>query len=525
MIQHIYRILILMVGATLWLGWVIKHSEPDSNIGLRFIRQAEQIDGGLWRDGLVRGIDHPLHPVGIVAVHRLLGGAGPISWQRAALVLCFASVVLLVVPVYLLALELFGDRTAWLASLLVVLNPIVGSIVVNVLSESTFLLFWTFGLWGAVRFLREGRFLWLPLATGFSVLAYLTRPEGILLPAALTATLLFLPLLPATRINWPRWWGAIAFVLVGIVFLVGPYVALKGGVGTKPGIARVLGLAPRSQPLALERETPLPPDQTTFETYRIATTRMLGAFQSAVTLSLFPFGLLGLGLVLARSLPARSRAWLFLGMVLIASVVAMVRLHATGGYCTARHALIPALILTLAAAYALDWLLGKVAIPGWWFGLAGERIRPGPAIWGVLISVLIMIPDVRSLGPVCPGPYWAYIATGDWLAQNTRGRERVLDLTDWSLYFSQRPGYSVADVRDAVDDPNTRWIVVRGPRIEANWHYDQIIQELIDGREPVALLPVQIGPDQAPISIYDRYTAALPTATANNRENAETWRQ
>ena len=283
MIQHIYRILILMAGSTLWLGWVIKHSEPDSNVGLRYIRQAEQIDGGLWHDGLVSGIDHPLHPLGIAAVHRILGGAGPTSWQRAALVLCFASVVLLVVPVYLLALELFGGRAAWLAALLVILNSNVGSVVVDVLSESTFLLFWTFGLWGSVRFLREGRFLWLPLAIGFGALAYLTRPEGLLLPVALMATLLILPMFPATRINWPRRWGAIAFVLAGLVFLVGPYIALKGGVGTKPGIARVLGLAPRSQPLALERETPLQPEQTTFETYRIASIRMLEAFQSAVT--------------------------------------------------------------------------------------------------------------------------------------------------------------------------------------------------------------------------------------------------
>ncbi len=167
MIQHIYRVLILMAGSTLWLGWVIKHSEPDSNVGLRYIHQAEQIDRGHWHDALVGGIDHPIHPMGIAAVHRMLGGEGPTSWQRAALVLCFVSVVLLVIPVYLLALELFGGRAAWLAALLVILNSNIGSVVVNVLSESTFLAFWTFGLWGSVRFLREGRFLWLPLAIGF----------------------------------------------------------------------------------------------------------------------------------------------------------------------------------------------------------------------------------------------------------------------------------------------------------------------------------------------------------------------
>ena len=175
------------------------------------------------------------------------------------------------------------------------------------------------------------------------------------------------------------------------------------------------------------------------------------------------------------------------------------------------------MILMLAAAFAFDWLMDKLAFPGWWFGLAHERIRPGPAIWAVLISSLIMIPNSRSLGPFSPGPYWIYIATGDWLAQNTREPERVLDLTDWSLYFSQRSGYNVADVGDAMSDPNTRWIVVRSPQIEENWHYDQVIRELIGGRAPVALLPIEIGPNQAPVCIYDRYPPALPAAAANNR--------
>ena len=165
------------------------------------------------------------------------------------------------------------------------------------------MLWWSFGLWAAVRFLREGRFLWLPLAIGFGALAYLTRPEGMLLPVALAATLLILPLLRATRINWPRWWRALVFVLAGLVFLVGPYIAIKGGLGTKPGIARVLGLAQQSQPLALEREQPLPAKQTTFETYRLATARMLEAHGGAVTLPLLPFSLLGLALAV-HSRPA-----------------------------------------------------------------------------------------------------------------------------------------------------------------------------------------------------------------------------
>ena len=97
-----------------------------------------------------------LHPLGIAVTHHLLGGDTPASWQRAALVLSCACVILLVIPIYLLTLELFGERAAWLACLLMTVNPVVDDIVVNVLSESTFLVWWTFGLWCAVRFLRGG---------------------------------------------------------------------------------------------------------------------------------------------------------------------------------------------------------------------------------------------------------------------------------------------------------------------------------------------------------------------------------
>ena len=302
--NHALRILLLLAGSTLLLGWVIKHSEPTSSIGLRYIEQAQRVEAGGWREVLYSGIDHPLHPLGIAAAHRLFDGDSPASWQRAALLFSFVSAVLLVIPIYLVALELFGEGAAFLGVALVMANAAIGSIVVNVLSETSFLFWWSFGLWAAVRFLREGRFVWLPLAVAFGTLAYLTRPEGILLPVAVALAMLILPLQRATRINWPRWWGAIMLIVGGAVLLAGPFVAIKGGLGTKPGIARVLGLAPHSAPLALEREKPLPPDQTTIETYTLAGERTIESVVGAVTLPLLPFALVGL--VLAAHAPGGS---------------------------------------------------------------------------------------------------------------------------------------------------------------------------------------------------------------------------
>jgi hypothetical protein len=383
------------------------------------------------------------------------------------------------------------------------------------------LLWWTFGLWVAIRFLREGRFLWLPGVIGLGALAYLTRPEGMLLPVALAASLLISPLFSATRIEWPRWWRALAFLAGGLVVMVGPYVAIKGGVGTKPGIARVLGLAPQAQPLGLERGKPVSPDQSTYRTYHLATIRMMKALRVGVTAPLFPLALGGL--VLVARLRAQARAGVFLAIVLTASALALVRLHATGGYCTARHGLIPVMLLTLAAAGSIAWIMSKIAIPVRCWGVTCEPPRPGRAAWtALLVLLLFVILKANDLGPLNSGPFSVYQATGQWLARNANNNDQVLDLTGWPLFFSQRPGYNFADVYDAPADPHTRWIVVRQPHVDGHWYYSQVLRELIAGREPVALVPPDATPKQIQIRIYDRQSPLPQMAATTNTRAAAT---
>jgi hypothetical protein len=181
--------------------------------------------------------------------------------------------------------------------------------------------------------------------------------------------------------------------------------------------------------------------------------------------------------------------------------------------------------MTLAAAHGLTWLMGRVSIPGRWLGLVHERLRPGPAVWAVLIAFLVVVPNLRALGPLKPGPFSVYQATAAWLEKNTRGTERVLDLTDWSVYFSQRPGYSFANVYEAPADSNTRWIVVRKPHVEGHWHYSEVIRAMIGGRAPVALLPQTAGPTQVQVRIYDRQAPAPETASTTNARGAGTLRK
>jgi hypothetical protein len=348
--------------------------------------------------------------------------------------------------------------------------------------------------------LREGRFTWLPLAIGLGILAYLARPEGMLLPAAMVATLLLLPLHRCTRINWPRWWRALALLVLGSLFLAGPFMALKGGLGTKPAIARVLGLASASPPDALERERPLPANQTVLTTYLLANGRMLRVIRSAVGTPLLPLAILGLWMVPA--LPSRARVWLFLGLILLASALGLVRLHATGGYCTVRHGLVPAMILTLAAGRGLTWLLGRISVPGRWFGLSQERLRPGPVVWAAALLLLFVPPRSSAVAHSWQTPFDLYYDTGLWLAENTQETDSVLDLTDWSLFFSKRPGYRFAHVYEALADSRLRWIVLRMPHLEGHWLYSKAVRELVADRQPVALIPSDARPGELQLRIY-----------------------
>jgi hypothetical protein len=250
---------------------------------------------------------------------------------------------------------------------------------------------------------------------------------------------------------------------------------------------------------------------------------MVEAHCGAVTLPLLPFALLGL--IRAARSTDRLRAWSFLAIVLAISAVALVRLHATGGYLAARHALIPGTILTLFAAGGMTWLVAKISIPGRWLGLGQEHVKPGPAVWVALGALLLIIPLLRSLGPNLPGPFSVYHSTGLWLERNTRSDDAVLDLTDWSLFFSQRPGYGSADVFAAPEDPKTRWIVLREPDDQHAWHYRDVLRELIGDREPVAQVPPDPGPHQLQVRIYDRRTPASLAATVTGPPGEQTQRR
>ncbi|MFO0952737.1 MAG: glycosyltransferase family 39 protein [Isosphaeraceae bacterium] len=503
------RIGLLMLGASALLFWVTHHAEVSFADGLRDVKQARQITLGDLQGGLWQAVDHPLHPLSIAGIHQVLGGGDrPYAWQTAAQAASVIALVLAVIPLYMLGLELFDDdTTATLGVLLVISGRVACDVAVNVLSESTFLLFWAWGLWASARFLREGGFVWLVPAVLAGALAYLTRPEGVLLLLGLVATLLILPVHRGTRIDWPRWWAAVGVLVIGPALLVGPYVALKGGIATRPAVGRLIGVEPEAPPQALEREGPLPEGQTRLQTYAIASARVARAIKGAVTLPLLPCAAVGLFLVTRGAVRVRTRAWLLMGVVTLIAAAGLVRLHATGGYCTVRHALIPGTLLILTAAHGIATVLQSASIDGRRIGLGDGRLQAGPAVWVLVLALLTAWPLYRVKTPYASS-FAPYRAAGLWLSGRPEADGRVLDLTDWSLFFSGRRGAGFAEVLDAAERPGTRFLVVREAHLSGHLHYNEVLRRLVAGKEPVARFPEQPEPHQLQVGVYD---LAAPT--------------
>ncbi|WP_435017381.1 glycosyltransferase family 39 protein [Tundrisphaera sp. TA3] len=513
--SHLARVVLLMGCAAGLLGYIAGRSSILFADGLRYIDQAKRLDRDTNPDNLFRSIDHPAYPLAIAGAHRLIGGTGPESWQVAAQAASVAAGVLLVVPLYLIALEMFGAASAWLAVFLTFLVPLTGQVMADTLSESWFLLFWSWGVWCGLRFLREGTFGWLPTTTIFAALAYWVRPEGVLLPVAMVATLAAVPLLRSTRMNWPRWWAAVAFLVIGPACLVAPIVAMKGGLATKPAVARLMGATAKSAPTAVERQKPLDPDQTETQTWVLAVRAMAISVRDAVTIPLLPFALLGL--IFAWPPGVRARPWVFLGTIMVAWCLALVRLHATSGYCTPRHAMILAFPLIASAAFGLTRLFETLAIPGRWLGLDDVKYTAGPLVRLLALGGLIWSNSGEIREPLNQR-FAGYRGAAEYLKANVPEGEKIVDVTGYSQFYGERPGYTYADLVAAKADKSIRRLVVRDAHLVGSWWYCDEIRILVGDRKPVATFPENPKPKQPVILVYDWSDKAVETARAKSAE-------
>jgi 4-amino-4-deoxy-L-arabinose transferase-like glycosyltransferase len=509
---HWRRLGLLMLAASLLLGWLAAHTSIFYTDGLRYIAQAKTIDEGSITQGLVRSVDQPVYPLAIVVVHRLVGGETPRDWQRAAQLAAVAAGVLVVIPLYLIALELFGSSCAWLACLLIYLVPFNGHVLADALSEGTFLLFWSFGVWASLKLLRTGHLAWLLLVVAASVLAYLTRPEGLVILVSLVAALVVLTFCPALAFprSTRRW--ALGLLVVGSLAAAGPFMFLKGGISTKPSMSRLLGLAPRAGAMAVERERPLDADQSTSTTVLFAARAVIRAVARATTIPLLLLAPLGI-VAGCGSQPGR-RSWIFLGIMLGLSTLALLRVHATAGYCTPRHALVVSWILILAAAAGIQQL---VALLSQRAAMRLENRWTTRRIEGVFATISLggwlLFWGPALVSPIDSG-FSGYRQAGEWLARFSGAPERILDLKGLALFYAGKPGYTFTNLTAGTHDPAVRWVVAHDAFLRGPWDYCELLRRRVADRRPAAIFPEHAARGASRVYIFDLSEPGDRTASA-----------
>jgi len=204
-------LLLLTLSLRLWAAYSLRLMAKD---GIKYLRMAHYFHQGEFSRGLA--IDyHPLYPLLIAPVYNWF----PEPEQAGQLIsLIFGTLTLW--PLYWLGLRLFSPTIALIVGLLFACHPYLIRVSADVLSEATYMFFFTAAVALGWQALLSNRHRYYFLAAASGSMAYLSRPEGILAVLILLAW----TLLPTKdRQLRSRIKTAVAIILA-VVLLAFPYM-------------------------------------------------------------------------------------------------------------------------------------------------------------------------------------------------------------------------------------------------------------------------------------------------------------
>jgi 4-amino-4-deoxy-L-arabinose transferase-like glycosyltransferase len=204
------------------VGWLLALGPSQiSWDGAEYARSAYNLVHGagyVGMHGTITSIFPPLYSLAIAALMMLR-----VDGETAGIAVSILAGAALVFPVYAIAARLYGARAGLAAGAIIAFLPIAVDLSVLVLSDSLFALLAASGLAVLIRTLDDGRPRTALIAGFLFGLAYLTRPEGLVL--GLACTLAFAgayALLPALR---PRIAGCAAAYVFALCVTAAPYAA------------------------------------------------------------------------------------------------------------------------------------------------------------------------------------------------------------------------------------------------------------------------------------------------------------
>lgn len=446
-----WRLIAILALVTAGLrAYQVRTTEVTARDGITYIHIAWRLEHGDWREVLRTTNQHPGYPVAVLAASfpcRLLDpGDLAAAMQLAAQLANAAASVLLTGPLFWFAAQLFNRRIAFWSVLLFQCLPSSGRILADGLSEGVFLLFAVTALALAMDAIRSGSVVRIGLAGAAGGLAYLTRPEGLLIPAAAAATLLGIQAVARWRRPWLTVVSQLAVLSCAALLVGAPYMAVIGGLTNKTAARDV------SKGLGVEVERFMPADAAPGETVaagaplfgvwlKSATgedhgNRLWAIWTLAEVLSKAFFFFLWVpavaGLVLYRRRFRESPgAWL--PVVLCMPLLGLLFLVAyREGYLSDRHTM-------LIVACGVPWAAAALDGAALWLARVVSRTRPaaGPVCAACVVAAALAVMLPRTLEPL-HGDRAGFRVAGRWVANQVADDENIFDPFGWAAYYSGR---------------------------------------------------------------------------------------
>ncbi len=483
-------LLTLLILAGLVHFWLIGHTEVTARDGVGFMRYAWQLKTQPWPAVLRENPHPPLYPLTILMVSYpvrwLLPGSDPVLLQLSAQLTTALASLLLMVPLYFLGRDLFNRRVGFWAALLFQCLPPGARVLADALSEGVFLLLAVTALWLALRAFQEGGALRFGLMGLCSGLAYLARPEGVLIGLAIGAVLLGWQAWRGGRWPWRRVLVCGTSLALPALAVALPYMAVIGHFTNKTTGISVLhaGLVDEPQePLAseplvcLHAATGAPPLAALWavwgpnsKDYGLLSRQ---AWCLAAVGKEFVHGFYYVAWVPAlwglyrhwnrlRRVPG---VWVIF-MALLLDWLVLWRVAYVVGYVAERHSLLTVMFgMPWAAAGVID--LGERLAASWGRLSVWPRWRPilqnGSAQSGILLAALAVAGLPKTLEPLHTNRA-GYHAAGLWLAAHAQPDDQIMDPFCWAEYYAgqvfRRPSYDYPMSRPP------RYVVLGGSKNE-----------------------------------------------------------
>jgi hypothetical protein len=429
--------------------WLVVNTEVTARDSIGFIRYALSFDHLSWSDALKQH-QHPGYPAVVWLVSkpmRSVFGTTPEVMRVSAQIVSLAAALLLAVMMFRLGRLLWDRYIGFFAALLFQCFPISGHHLSDGISDGLFLLLAISALFTLIRARETGAIWRYALGGAFIGLAYLTRPEGLLVLPAAWLFLLGLQLTKDQKLPWRQVGVRLTALTLSCALAGAPYYLATGTITRKPSAWHTI------EKIAAAKAPDQAPDAggplfaSLFAANFAPSADLQEQFQHTLRALLFELGqaLNYIGgifavwaLLFCRKLLTRHIGFYLLATYFSIHAAILVKLGLKVSYVSDRHVM----ALVALACYLCVIGVAHMCLPWTWWVKAGATAAPGylfprvvqtaAAGWLLLALGICTGKTVTRLHANRLGNHQA----GLWLAQQIQTGDIIEDDHSWSHFYA-----------------------------------------------------------------------------------------